>query len=92
MVINNDNESDPKKIAEGFNAFFSSIAEKLQENIHSVNTDYKKYLSDRVDSNFLMHGAETEEIMRITLSLNNLVLIVSPQIFLNFLTQISVFP
>ena len=71
MLINDSSESDPTKIAEGFNSFFSSIAEKLQGNIHSVNTDYKKYLSHRVDTNFVMHSADTEEILRIILSLNN---------------------
>ena len=71
MLINNSSESDPNKIAEGFNSFFSSIAEKLQGNIHSVNTDFKKYLSDRVDVNFVMHSADTEEILRIIFSLNN---------------------
>ena len=71
MLINNSSETDPNKIAEGFNSFFSSIAEKLQGNIHSVNTDFKKYLSDRVDTNFVMHSADTEEILRIIVSLNN---------------------
>ena len=71
MLINENSESDPKKIAEGFNSFFSSIAGKLQGNIHSVNTDFNKYLSDRVNTNFVMHSADTEEILRIILSLNN---------------------
>ena len=71
MLINDNNESDPTKIAEGFNSFFSSIAGKLQDNICSVNTDFNKYLSDRVATNFVMHSADTEEILRIILSLNN---------------------
>jgi hypothetical protein len=71
MIINNNSESDPNKIAEGFNSFFSSIAEKLQGNIHTANADFKKYLSDRIDSNFVMQSADTEEILRIILSLNN---------------------
>ena len=45
--------------------------EKLQGNICSVNTDFNKYLSDRVATNFVMHSADTEEILRIILSLNN---------------------
>ena len=71
MTIDNKNESDPGKIAEGFNSYFSSIAEKLQHKIYGANTDYKKYLSDRVDSNFLFQSADTEEILRIITSLNN---------------------
>ena len=30
MIMDNKNESDPGKIAEGFNSYFSSIAEKLE--------------------------------------------------------------
>ncbi len=71
MSINNESESDPTKIAEGFNSYFSSIAEKLQNNIYSVNTNFRKYLSDRVDANFLMRSADTEEILRIIASLVN---------------------
>ena len=71
MSINNVNESDPTKIAEGFNSYFSTIAEKLQNKIYSVNTNFSKYLSDKVDSNFLFQSADTEEILRIITSLNN---------------------
>ena len=71
MLINNSSESDPNKIAKGSTSFFSSIAEKLQGNIHSANTDFKKYLSDRVNTNSVMHSADTEEILRIIVSLNN---------------------
>ena len=39
MTIDNKNESDPGKIAEGFNSYFSSIAEKLQNKIYGANTD-----------------------------------------------------
>ncbi len=70
MLINNKNESDPTTIAQGFNSYFSSIAEKLQGNIYSVNTNFGKYLSDRVDANFLFQSADTEEILRIITSLN----------------------
>ena len=43
----------------------------LQHKIYGANTDYKKYLSDRIDSNFLFQSADTEEILRIITSLNN---------------------
>ena len=71
MSINNKNESDPAAIAQGFNSYFSSIAEKLQGKIHSVNTNFGKYLSDRIDANFLFQSADTEEILRIITSFNN---------------------
>ena len=64
MLIDSKNESDPTKIAEGFNNHYASVAKKLQDKIHSNNTDFTRYLSDRVDSNFLFRSADTEEIIR----------------------------
>ena len=71
MLINNVNESDPTKIAEGFNNHYASVAKKLQDKIHSNNTNFTKYLSNRVDSNFLFRSADTEEIIRIISSFVN---------------------
>ena len=53
MTINDNFETDPTKIAEGFNDYFSSIAEKLQENIHpNENINFTQYL-DTPKSKFL---------------------------------------
>ena len=71
MLINNINESDPTKIAEGFNNHYASVAKKLQDKIHSNNTNFTKYLTDRVDANFLFRSADTEEIIRIISSFVN---------------------
>ena len=71
MSINNKNVSDPTGIAMGFNSYFSSIADKLQGKIYSVNTNFRRYLSDRIDANFLFLSADSEEILRIITSLNN---------------------
>ena len=71
MLIKNANESDPTKLAEGFNSHYATVAKKLQDNIYSNNTDFKKYLSNRVDSNFLFRSADTEEILRIISSFVN---------------------
>ena len=71
MSINNINESDPKKIAEGFNSHYASVAKKLQDKIYSTGTNFKKYLSDRVDPNFLFRSVDAEEILRIISSFVN---------------------
>ena len=71
MLVNNISESDPTKIAEGFNIHYASVAKKLQDKIHSNNTNFTKYLSDRVDSNFLFRSADTVEIIRIISSFVN---------------------
>ena len=62
MLIDNNSESDPNKIAEGFNSFFSSIVEKLQGNIHTANADFKRYFSDRIDSSFVMQSADIKQL------------------------------
>ena len=71
MLINNISESDPTKIAEGFNNHYASVAKKLQDKIHSNNTNFTRYLSDRVDSNFLFRSADTGEIIRVISSFVN---------------------
>ncbi len=39
IFINNKLENEPINIAEGFNSYFASVAEKLQQNIFSGNTN-----------------------------------------------------
>ena len=45
IMIDKELETDPQKIAEGCNSYFSSIAEKLQQNQEFSNNDFSKYLS-----------------------------------------------
>ena len=40
----NSTITDPQKICNKFNLFFTSIAGDLQKNIHSAHTDFRKYL------------------------------------------------
>ena len=44
ILLDNEIETDPTKIAEGFNAYFSLIAEKLQQNSFG-GENFTKYLS-----------------------------------------------
>ena len=46
MIIENKLKTDHTKIAEGFNNFFSSIAEKLQQNLTFGNNNFSKYLNE----------------------------------------------
>ena len=66
MFIDSKFETDPKKIAEGFNTYFSSIAEKLQDKIHQIsNNEFSKYLKEPVPHNFLFSSVSAEEIVLI---------------------------
>ena len=70
-LIEKDLVTDPTKIAEGFNEYFSSIAQKLQQNISVRGHDYTRYLTDKLDYNFFFKSADVGEISRIIDSFEN---------------------
>ena len=61
----------PKKVTEGFNAYFSSIGLDLQNKISTINADYSKYLNNPIDTNFLFRSADDEEILRVIVNFEN---------------------
>ena len=64
-------ETDPSKIADSFNSYFSSIAEKLQEKIYPGNANFTKYLSTPLDHNFIFGAADSQEIIFLINGLDN---------------------
>ena len=71
MLIDNDLTTDPNRYAEGFNSYFSSIAKKLQVSSSFGRTNFEKYLTAPLSSNFLFHSADANEIMLIINTFNN---------------------
>ena len=71
MLIDKDLITDPTKISEGFNTYFSSIAEKLQQNISFGDNNFTKYLNTPLNHNFLFKSADTTEIILIIDALEN---------------------
>ena len=71
ILVNKVVETDPTKIAEGFNGYFASIAGKLQQNIFPGNSNFAKYLSRPLDNNFLFKSADPSEIIYIIDSIEN---------------------
>ena len=71
ILLDNEIETGPTKIAEGFNAYFSSIAEKLQQNISFGGVDFTKYLTTPLGNNFLFKAVDENEISIIIDSLEN---------------------
>ena len=71
ILIDNEMETDPTKIAEGFNVYFSSIAEKLQQDISFGDNNFSKYLNSPLDYNFLFRSVDETEISIIIDSLQN---------------------
>ena len=65
--------TEPKKVANLFNGYFSTIAEKLQRNIHANNEDFNIYLNNRNEYSFFINPTNDSEIINIInsfLSLN----------------------
>ena len=54
MMIDNCLKTNPADISEGFNAYFSSIAEKLLPKHTDGTKHFSEYLSDRVNHNFII--------------------------------------
>ena len=71
MKIDNKFETDPTKIAEGFNGYFSSIAEKLQQNIYPNGNIFTRYLKTPLTYNFFFSSVTANEIVLIIHALEN---------------------
>ena len=46
MLIDKELNSNPTSIANGFNEYFSDIAQNLQENIYTAGSNYSDYLKN----------------------------------------------
>ena len=68
MLIGKELSTDPTKIADGFNTFFSSIAKNLQSKIYFAGEDYTNYLNNLLNQRFLFESADSTEII---LSINS---------------------
>ena len=64
-------ETNPTKIAESFNNYFTSIAENLQKNITFGNNNFVKYLNTPLEYNFLFRSVDSTEIIMIINSLKS---------------------
>ena len=68
-LIGKELSTDPTKIADGFNTFFSSIAKNLQSKIYFAGEDYTNYLNNPLNQRFLFESADSTEIILIINSL-----------------------
>ena len=71
MLIDKTMKTNPTDIAEGFNAYFSSIAEKLLPKPTPGTKHFSDYLSERVDRNFIFESADPVEVICIIDSLDS---------------------
>ena len=70
IMIDKSLKTNPKDIAEGFNAYFSTIAEKLLPKQTVGTKHFSHYLSDRVNQNFIFDSADAVEVITIINSLD----------------------
>ena len=63
LIINNKLASDPNEVADKFNEYFSTIAEKLQSKIHLAGIDFMQYLNNYNEHNFCITPTFPEEII-----------------------------
>ena len=71
ILVEENLETDPTKIAESFNNYFASIADKLQQNISFGDNNFAKYLNTPLEYNFLFRSADSTEIIMIINSLES---------------------
>ena len=54
LIVKNKLISDPYEVANNFNEYFSTIADKLQANIYQVGSDSSQYLTNMNEHNFFI--------------------------------------
>ena len=54
--------TDPKEVANEYNNYFSTIANKLREGIHSHNPNFRSYLLNSNEKNFFIFPTNKEEV------------------------------
>ena len=54
--------SEPEEIANKYNNYFSTIADKLRNKIYNKNQNFKSYLGKRIDKSFFIFPTTREEI------------------------------
>ena len=71
MMIDKKITSNPTDIAEGFNNYFSSVAEKLLPKNTPGSKHFSTYLQDPLKANFTFNPTDTVEVMSIIDSLGS---------------------
>jgi hypothetical protein len=70
-MVNKELVSEPKLVAETFNEYFSTIAEKLQKKIKHVKKDFSHFLKDANPYNFFIMPANVTQVINTINDLNS---------------------
>ena len=71
LIVNNKLISDPVKVANKVNEYFSTIAENLQSNIYQTGTDFHQYLKGRNSHSIFIQPTDPLEVIRTINNLNS---------------------
>ena len=73
FLVGNRTITDPKEIANSFNAFFSTIGTSLSSNVNNINTNLKfnDYLNNPTDHRFTFQQISTKEVVSIVNKIKN---------------------
>ena len=55
ILIDGEISNNPNKIANGFNNYFSNVAEKLQGKIHSLGNEFSNFLKLQMKTSFYLN-------------------------------------
>ena len=70
VLAENKKISEPIEIANNFNNHFSSIAKKLQDNIHDSGKNYQSFLKNKNANSFFINPTDLQEIISIINNIN----------------------
>ena len=71
LLIDDKLITEPKQIANEFNKYFSTIANKLRDEIHTSNLDFKNYLSHRNVNSMYLNPTNEIEVYKLISKLDN---------------------
>ena len=70
LMVENEILTDPKIIANTFNKYFSTVADKLQDKIFHTSHDFKNYLKNGNNNSFFINPTDKDEIIDILITFN----------------------
>ena len=65
LIVNNKLISDPIEVANSFNEYLSTVAEKLRSNFYDIGCDFAKYLPNMNEYNFFITPTDSIEVIDI---------------------------
>ena len=70
LKINDKVETNPDKVVDHFNSYFSSIADKVRNKIPRSNKNFKSYLRNKQQQSLFFKPATVDKVHKIIISLN----------------------